>query len=156
MKLLVLSVVAMSVAIGCNEKKSKPAAVSTPVPVPSAKIASVLVPDSVKGKWKAVKIEVADKIAKKQSVYTVVIGTEFRLPDSNLALKVDNFLPAFVMEGTTPTSRSNQLVNPAAQLTVSEGGREIFKGWLFALYPTTHAFQHPQYGFTLVDYQPAS
>jgi hypothetical protein len=155
MKLLVLSVVAMSIATGCNEKKSKTAA-STPEPVSAAQAPSVEVPESVKGKWKAVKIEVADKIAKRQKVYTLAIGSEFKLPGSDLALKVDTFLPAFVMEGTTPTSRSNELTNPAAQLSVSEGGHEIFRGWLFALYPNTHAFQHPQYGFTLVDYLPAS
>jgi hypothetical protein len=59
------------------------------------------------------------------------------------------------MQGTTLTSQSNEPKNPAAQIRVSEGGKEIFKGWLFALYPTTHAFQHPRYGFTLKGYVPA-
>jgi hypothetical protein len=155
MKLLVLSVVAAVVVTGCNEKKSKPVA-AAPQPQPVKMASAVVVPDSVKGKWKAVKIQVTDKNAKDLRVYTVGIGTEFKLPNSGLALRVENFLPAFVMEGTNLTSQSNELRNPAAQLTVKEGGREIFKGWLFALYPTTHAFQHPQYGFTLVDYVPAS
>jgi len=153
MKLLVLSLLALSVTTGCNEQKSKPVA-ATPKPVKTP--SQVVVPEEVKGKWKAVKIQVADKNAKKQQVYTVEIGTDFRLPDTGLTLRVDNFLPAFVMDGTTLTSQSNELRNPAAQLSVTEGGKEIYKGWLFALYPTTHAFQHPQYGFTLVDYVPAS
>ena len=64
MKLLVLSVVALIVATGCNEQKSKPA-VTAPGP---AKMASqVVVPEDVKGKWKAVKIRVADKNGKKQA-----------------------------------------------------------------------------------------
>jgi len=116
----------------------------------------VVVPASVMGKWKAVKIQVADKNVKRQRVFTIPIGSEFKLPDSNLTLTVENFLPHFVMDGTTLTSASNELRNPAAQLSVKEGGREIFRGWLFTLYPTTHSFQHPQYGFTLVDYVPAS
>jgi hypothetical protein len=153
MKLLVLSLVAMSVTTGCNEKAERPAG-----PRPKlAKMASlVVVPDSVKGKWKAVRIAVADKNSKEQQVYTIAIGSEFKLPDSGLTLKVENFLPHFVMEGTTLTSASNELKNPAAQLSIKEGGWEIYRGWLFTLYPTTHAFRHPQYGFTLVDYVPAS
>jgi hypothetical protein len=154
MKLLVLSLVTMGAAAGCNEKREEKPAVSKPKLVKMASV--VVVPESVKGKWKAVKIAVADKNANKQRVYTVALGSEFKLPDSDITLKVENFLPHFVMEGTTLTSQSNELVNPAAQLIIREGGREIFKGWLFTLYPTTHAFQHPQYGFTLVDTVPAS
>ncbi|WP_246329722.1 DUF2155 domain-containing protein [Geomonas limicola] len=115
----------------------------------------MVVPDSVKGKWKAVKIAVADKNANRQKVYELELGKDFKLPDSDITLTVVNFLPNFVMEGTTLTSISNELKNPAAQLVISEGKKEIFKGWLFTLYPTTHAFQHPQFGFTLVDYEPA-
>jgi len=149
MKLMVLSLIAM-VAAGCNEKESsKPVTAKLqPVRMPSV----VVVPDSVKGQWKAVKVAVADKNANRQKVYTIGIGSSLKLPDSDLTLTVDNFLPHFVMEGTTLTSQSNQLMNPAAQLRIAEGGREIYKGWLFTLYPTTHAFQHPLYGFTLVGF----
>ena len=154
MKLLVLSLVAMGVAVGCSGyANSKPAAVK---PQPAKMVSVVVVPESVKGRWQAVSIAVLDKNAKQQRIYTIAIGSEFKLPGSDLTLKVENFLPHFVMEGTTLTSQSNELKNPAAQLSVREGGREIFRGWLFRLYPTTHAFQHPQYGFTLVDYIPAS
>ena len=154
MKLLVLSLVAIGFAAGCNEKENKEPAASNPKPAkaPSA----VVVPDQVKGKWKAVQIRVADKEAHLKKVYTLNIGSEFKLPGSDLTLLVEAFLPHFVMEGTTLTSQSNDLVNPAAQLVIREGGKEIYKGWLFSLYPTAHAYQHPRYGFTLVDYLPAS
>ena len=115
----------------------------------------MVVPDSVKGKWKAVKIAVTDKETNKETVYSVAIGSEFTIPNTNLAIKVDNFLPHFMMDGTTLTSQSNEPKNPAAQIRIMEGGKEIFKGWLFSLFPTTHAFQHPRYGFTLVDFIPA-
>jgi hypothetical protein len=156
MKLLVLSLVAMGAAAGCNEKQSKEPAPAVAKPKQVTATSVVVVPDSVKGKWKAVKVEVADKNTKRQQVYTIGVGDEFKLPDSDLTLKVEHFLPHFVMEGTTLTSQSNELINPAAQLSIREKGQEIYKGWLFGLYPATHAFQHPQYGFTLVDYLPAS
>ena len=151
MKLMVLSLIAMVAATGCNEKENKKAEVSTKLQ--PAKMASVVVvPDSVKGQWKAVKIAVSDKNANRSKVYTIAIGSGVKLPDSDLTLTVENFLPHFVMEGTTLTSQSNKLMNPAAQLRIQEGGREIYKGWLFTLYPTTHAFQHPLYGFALVGF----
>jgi len=143
----------MGVAAGCNEKTNPASAPSKPQPVKKPSV--ILVPDSVKGKWKAVKIAVTDKNTSRQRVYTIAIGGEFKLPDSDITLKVENFLPHFVMEGTTLTSQSNELNNPATQLSIREGEQVIFKGWLFSLYPTTHAFQHPQYGFTLVDSIPA-
>ena len=153
MKRLVLSLVATLAIAGCNGKENEKAVASKPQPVKPPSV--VVVPENVRGKWKAVKIEVADKNAKGQKVYTIGIGSAFQLPDSNLTITVENFLPHFVMEGTTLTSQSNELKNPAAQLRISENGRDIYKGWLFTLYPTTHAFQHPQYSFTLVGYVPA-
>ena len=35
------------------------------------------------------------------------------------------------------------------------GGKEVFKGWLFTLYPNTHATKQSRYGFGLVDFTPA-
>ena len=123
---------------------------------PTKKESVVVVPDTVKGKWKAVKIAVTDKETNKETVYTVAIGSEFTIPNTKLTVKVDTFLPNFKMEGTMLTSQSNEPKNPAAQIRVIEGGNEIFKGWLFSLFPTTHDFQHPKYGFTLADFIPAS
>ncbi|HDZ88696.1 MAG TPA: DUF2155 domain-containing protein, partial [Nitrospirae bacterium] len=34
-------------------------------------------------------------------------------------------------------------------VTVLDGGREIFKGWLYSKFPTIHPFQHDKYGLTL-------
>ena len=154
MKLLVLSVVAMGATAACSGKDGGNQAAAKPQPIRAASL--VVVPESVRGKWKAVEIAVSDKGTQKQQIYTIAIGGELKLPGSELTLKVENFLPHFVMDGTTLTSESNELKNPAALLSIREGGREVFRGWIFRLYPTTHAFQHPRYGFTLVDYLPAS
>lgn len=148
--------VGTAVLAGCGKKEeSAPPKHPVQQSEPVKKETTVSVPASVKGKWLAVKIGVTDKRANKEAVYTVNIGSTFAIPNSNLSLKVETFLPHFIMEGTTLTSQSNSPKNPAAQIRIYENGKEIFKGWLFTLYPSTHAFQHPTYGFSLVDYVPA-
>jgi hypothetical protein len=115
----------------------------------------VVVPDSVKGKWKAVKIAVTDKTSNKITEYTVPLGSEFAIPDTGLVISVASFLPQFSMDGSMVTSLSNDPKNPAAQAMITEGGNELFKGWLFAMFPAVHAFQHPKYAITLVSGVPA-
>jgi hypothetical protein len=157
MRGLIPAVLLLALLTGCEKTEGRKAEEAAPIPGHAAKKEAVVaVPDSVKGKWKAVKIAVTDKETNKETVYTVAIGASFTIPNTSLSLQVENFLPQFMMEGTTLTSQSNEPKNPAAQVRISEGGKEIFKGWLFSLYPTTHAFQHPKYGFTLVDFLPAS
>ncbi len=157
-KLVLIPVLLLPVVlIGCDKKEEKKAGEPAPVSGHMAKReAVVVVPDSVRGKWKAIKIAVTNKETNKETVYTVAIGSEIAIPNAGLSIRVENFLPHFMMEGTTLTSQSNEPKNPAAQIRIKEGGKEIFKGWLYSLYPTTHAFQHPKYGFTLVDFLPAS
>ena len=142
--------------VGCSRNDDQKVRSAAPISGhASTKEAVVVVPDSVKGKWSAVKIAVVNKESNKEAVYTVAIGSEINIPGSGLTIKVDNFLPHFMMSGTTLTSQTNEPKNPAVQIRISEGGKEIFKGWLFSLYPATHTFQHPMYGFALVDFVPA-
>ncbi len=157
MRALAPAVLLLALLAGCEKGEERKAGEAAPMSGHATKKeAVVVVPDSVKGKWKAVKIAVTNKETNKETVYTVAVGATITIPNTDLSLKVDNFLPHFMMEGTTLTSQSNEPKNPAAQVQIMEGGKEIFKGWLFSLYPTTHAFQHPKYGFTLVDFLPAS
>ena len=121
---------------------------------PSQKEATIVVPDAIKGKWKAVKIAVTDKSTAKQVVYTIPIGKAVTIPNTAINIEVEAFLPAFIMEGSTMTSSSNSLKNPGTKVRITEGNALIFKGWLFSLFPTTHSFIHPRYGFALVDVVP--
>ena len=156
LRFLLFAMLALTVT-GCSKKEEKKVGeMGGTHGQTTRKESVVVVPDKVKGKWKAVKIAVTDKTANKETVYTVPIGGEMPIPGSNMAVKVDNFLPHFSMDGTTLTSQSNEPKNPAAQVRIIEGGKEVFKGWLFSLYPTTHTFQHPKFGFILVDFVPAS
>jgi hypothetical protein len=115
----------------------------------------VTVPDTVKGKWKSVKISITDKEHNKEDFVVIEIGKTMKVKGTNLVIKVENFLPHFIMEGTTLTSSSNAPKNPAAQVLITENGNEIFNGWLFSLYPNTHASQNSKYGFGLADFTPA-
>lgn len=109
----------------------------------------VVVPDSVKGKWSAVKLVVEDKASKKQQEYTVKLNSELKIPNSDLKIAVGDFLPEFRMTADTITSTSNTPNNPAVRIQVYEGSKEIFKGWLYSKFPTIHPFEHPKYGLIL-------
>jgi len=110
---------------------------------------TVVVPDAVKGKWKAVVLVVTDKKTNKQQEFTVNLNSDLKIPNTNLKVAVSEFLPDFRMEGLNLTSASNDPNNPAVGVKVSENGKEIFKGWLYSKFPTMHPFEHPSYGITL-------
>ena len=146
--LLALSVAAATMLFACGGSEQPPAGGQNQQVKPVGKTV-VQVPDVIKGKWKAVVIVVEDKEKKENKEYTVGLGEKFTVPGSTMSVEVKDFFPSFVMEGSTITSSSNTTDNPAANVVVSEGGSEIFSGWLFAKYPTTHAFSHPKYSITL-------
>jgi hypothetical protein len=111
----------------------------------------IVVPDAVKGAWKAVKVEVEYKEKKSKKTFTVPLDSEFKVPDTDITLKVANFLPHFSMAADQITSSSNNPENPAAQLEVFQGGKEIFHGWMFSKYPSVHPFTHDKYGVALLE-----
>jgi len=115
----------------------------------------VVVPDSVKGKWSAVKLIVEDKTTKESKEYTVNLNNDFKVPNSNLKIHVGDFLPDFKMEGLTLTSASNEPKNPAVAVRVLEADKQIFPspgkkwGWLFSKMPSVHPLMHPKYNILL-------
>lgn len=109
----------------------------------------VVVPVNVKGKWNKVKLVFMDKASKKSSEYIVNIGSELKVPNTNLKIVVGEFLPDFKMTETEITSASDVPNNPALRVEVFEDGRSIFKGWLYAKFPTIHPFEHEKYGLIL-------
>lgn len=125
-----------------------------PMTVPMGQT-KVVVPDSVKGKWSAVKIIVEDKITKESREYTVNLDSDFKIPNSNLKVHVGDFLPDFKMDGFTLTSASNDPSNPAVGIRVWEGDKQIFPtpgknwGWLFSKMPSVHPLKHSRYSIVL-------
>jgi hypothetical protein len=155
-RLLFVVVLILSAGLmGCRQKEQKP-----PLKIDAAgshtnkKEAAVIVPDSVKKRWKAVKIAVIDKANIKETVYTIPIGSSVSIPESSMNIEVEAFLPAFIMEGSVMTTSSNELKNPGVKVKITEKGNFLFNGWLFARFPTNTSI-HPNYGFTLVDAVPA-
>jgi hypothetical protein len=112
----------------------------------------VRTPDSVKGKWQAVKLRVEEKDGgKPPEIFTVKLGGQLAIPGSTLRVKVGEFLPALQVSGGEITSASNDPTNPAVLMTVLEDGKDTFKGWLFSKFPEMQAFEHPKYRITLVE-----
>ncbi len=111
----------------------------------------IVVPDEVRKAWKAVRIEVANKEKKESTQYVVPLNSEFKVPDTGLTLKTGAFFPHFKMASGQITSESNRQENPAMQLEVFEGGKEIFHGWLFGKFPDIHPFAHDKYKVKLVE-----
>lgn len=150
---IVVMILLLPLSYACKKKEEQPvpqapAGPGAGVIMPPGEI-KVIVPEAVKGKWDAVKLIVEDKIAKKSSEITVKLNSEYDIPNSNLKIKVGEFLPDFKMDGLTITSSSNEPNNPAVRVIVYENGKEIFKGWLYSKFPTIHPFQHDRYGLTL-------
>ncbi|MBI5641008.1 MAG: DUF2155 domain-containing protein [Nitrospirae bacterium] len=110
---------------------------------------TVTLPDTVKGKWKAVVLVIEDKASKKTSEHTVSLNSDLKVPNSNLKISVSEFIPDFKMDGLNITSLSNEPNNPAVKVHVLEGDKEVFKGWLYSKFPTIHPFEHPKFGLVL-------
>ncbi len=161
-----VKIIAISAGLGllltlgaCKKKEEPQAPVTPPAPVtqmphnvmtPRGET-QIVVPDIVKGKWKAVKIEILDKTTNKAQEVTIALNSEYTIPNSNLKIKVGEFLPDFKMDGMTITSVSNNPNNPAVQIFVFDGDKQIFKGWLYAKFPTIHSFKHEKYGLKLIE-----
>jgi hypothetical protein len=110
----------------------------------------IVVPSEVQGRWKAVKILVRDKKdAESGKMLIADLGTSFIPEDSGLKVTVGPFLPNFVMDATSYTSKGNEELNPAVQLIVEENGKIIYKGWAFKKFPTMYAFEHDEYSLEL-------
>ncbi|MDP2877172.1 MAG: DUF2155 domain-containing protein [Holophaga sp.] len=124
------------------------------MPKAAKKESQVVVPEGLKGKWKSIQIAVVDKASKKETLHVVPVGKDFLIPGTGLTLRADNLLPDFSMGDGVISSKSENMENPAAQVRISEGGEERFKGWAFLKFPETHAFEHPKYALKLMAFVP--
>lgn len=163
-------VVAAGLMAGCGKKEEPKPQATQPgagapgqppmqpgagITVPPKSEQQVVVPDSIKGKWRGARLVIEDKKAKSAKEFEVKLNSDFNVPGSSLVVKVGDFLPNFVMNGPTLTSISNDPGNPALKVTITDGGKEVFSGWLFSKYPQIHPFEHPQFGVTLKEGLPS-
>ena len=111
---------------------------------------TTIVPKDVKAKWTSVKLMVENKKTKKADEYTVKVGSELAVPNTKVKVKVIAFLPHFMMMDKEITSASNKPENPAAQVAVMEGGKEVWKGWIYSMHPGIHPLQNETIDLKLV------
>ena len=115
----------------------------------------IVVPKSVAGKWKAVKILVRDKTDEERNTLKLVdLGSSFQIGDSGITISAAEFFPNFVLDQSKYTSMDNELGNPAIHLVITENGKELYNGWTFAKYPGLYAFEHERYSIQLMDFIP--
>ena len=107
------------------------------------------VPPEVEQAYSGVRLRWKDSSNGKEGVLDVPIGEGVPLPDPTLVVRADVFLPAFSMGGGVLTSDGVEPQNPAARITVFDGGREIFGGWIFTRFPDVHPFTHSRFKLLL-------
>ena len=143
---------------GCKKKEEKPQlppghqgmeSGMPPAGMPKVE-RTIVVPKEVKAKWKAVKLVIDDKSAKKSKEYTVNVGGDLAVPNTNVTVRALVFLPHFMMGDKEITSASDKPTMPAVQIDVVENGKSVWKGWLFSLQPEMHPFTHEKIGIKLV------
>ena len=153
--------IVLAVSLGaCKKKEEKPQMPAghpamegsmPPAMPPTQKVdRTVIVPKEVASKWSAVKLTIEDKTAKSKQELEVRVGSEKVVPNTQIKIKVLAFLPDFRMGDKDITSASDKPNNPAAQIVVQEPGKEEWKGWLFAMNPSIHPFQHEKISITLI------
>lgn len=109
----------------------------------------LVVPPEVAKTYAAVKLSWKDSGSGKEGSVDVPLGGSARVPDSEMEVRCDAFLPAFTMAADQITSNGVEATNPAARITVVEKGNEIFSGWIFTNFPDVHPFQHPRFSLRL-------
>ncbi len=167
--LTVMTIIALAVSIGACKKKEEgpqmpaghppmegampPAGAPGMAPGPQTmpKVErKVVISKDVQAKWKGIKLLVEDKAAKTKKEYSVNVGSDLSVPNTKLVVKVLAFLPDFKMSDKEYYSASANPIMPAAQVKVTENGKEIWNSWLFQMQPAIHPFQHDTVGLTLV------
>ncbi len=109
----------------------------------------LVVPPEIAKTYSAIRLTWKDSGSGKEGAVDVPLGGSARVPDSEMEVRSDVFLPAFTMAADEITSQGVEPNNPAARITVVEKGSEIFSGWIFTNFPDVHPFQHPRFSLRL-------
>jgi len=87
----------------------------------------LVLPKTVEGKWKAVKILVRDKTDDEFSeMKQVDLGQSFTLANGTIQVRASEFLPNFVLTQGEVTSLGNELKNPAVKRKRKRRNPKIF------------------------------
>ncbi len=111
---------------------------------------TVVVPDSVKGKWASATLVITAAGTEKE--VKLAIGDKTSL-GKNLQLQLVHYLPAYTSDFQTVTSSSNDQVNPAVQVQAIMNGQVVSEGWIFQNLPEFNSFSSDQIKVRLVSAQ---
>lgn len=109
-----------------------------------------IIPESVRERWGSVELQLTNRETGKVKTLTIATGTNHYLPETDIRISVSDFLPDYRMDGLTITSRSNKALNPAVNISVYEGEKKLFNGWIFSAHPSINRLQHDKYGLKLL------
>jgi hypothetical protein len=107
------------------------------------------VPPEVLKAYSGIQLHWRDATNGKEGTLEVPLQGTAKVPDSDLQVRADVFLPAFTMTAESITSTGIDPSNPAARIAVIQKGQEIFSGWIFTRFPDVHPFQHPRFALRL-------
>lgn len=165
---LVFGIIAVLSVAGCTKEKeekeegSRPSMMKQLGPMqeggstemaqhPTGKVKRrIVVPDEVKETWKTIKVKVRDKKGGSEKVMEVEVGKVIPVEGTPISVKVEAFLPDYVMYEDVISSKSNKPVNPAAMVEVFEGGESIARGWVFSRFPSFNSYRHERYEIILL------
>jgi hypothetical protein len=105
-----------------------------PAPVPSE--LKIEVPDSVKAKYKVVTMGVGNRETKEIKKFKVKIGETAKVPGTDYTVKVDAYLPQWLLRGDTATTKSDEPEDPAVRATIYEKGKPVLDGFIFQKHKT--------------------
>jgi len=105
----------------------------------------------VMAKWNEVQLEITDSAAKKKATVMVKVGASVPLTNKAFKLKVETFVPDYVInENHVIESRSNEANNPAVLVALLEGEKVVARGWIFKGLPDFNSYTDKRYPVTLM------
>jgi hypothetical protein len=110
----------------------------------------VVLAADVKARWKEARIEVVDGSTKGKEVLTLKVGSTADLKSAPFKLKVESFVPDYIISQNRIESRSNEPNNPAALVELTSGGKTVARGWLFKNFPTFNSFTSERFTLALL------
>lgn len=104
----------------------------------------------VMAKWNTVLLDVTDASSKKKAQLTIKVGSSVTLNNAALKLKVEAFVPDYMITEDHIESRSNEADNPAVLVALLDGDKVVAKGWVFKTLPDFNSYTDPRYPVVLV------
>lgn len=110
----------------------------------------VNISDEVRNTWTDVTLEITDYSSQATATVPFKVGSDVKLNDEGLRMRVDSFVPDYAIVENRIESRSNEPNNPAVLLEVISGEEVLTRGWVFRDLPEFNSFNDPRFGVKLL------